>query len=262
MKMPGAKKSIIVLVVVLAAALWSIQLYREDAAVSLIETMESRGSRVLGTRVDIADAYVDWDSGEVTLSDMVVANPGGFSNRNMINVDTVEARVDAAQRVVERVRFSGVHALIEFRGARSNFEAVGDRVARGAAASGDAAGSATDTEDSGQSDEPAEQDGDSDGGNASRDDWRVESVEIAGIQVEVAADWTSDTIEVDAGGLSIDALDAGADDLVRTVAARFLDRALISAAEQVDNERLRESLMDKAEELRAGLQRPAEDARQ
>lgn len=240
-------KKIIVLLVALVALLWAIQLYKDDAEMSLLEKVESRGSRVLGTRLDVDDAYVDWASGEISLSRLVVANPGGFSNANMISVDAIEARADFESRVIDRVRLSGVDAVIEFRGARSNFETVGDRMAKRAAGDGAAAGN-------GQDGEREASDASTESGAAEappRDDWVVESIEFVDIHVRVTADWSSREFDFDAGGLSIESLDAGTDDLVRAVAIRFLDRVLVSAANQAEDDRLKESLMEKAEALRA-----------
>lgn len=243
------RKTIVVVLAALVALLWAIELYRNDVGLSLLEAMESRGSRVLGTRVDIADANVDRDSGEVSLAGLEVANPGGFSNREMLTVDAVAVHADFGARIIERIRLSGVNALLEFRGARSNFQTVGERIAASdkveEAAAGDVAR---------QADSEAASAGQADTAGADapvRDDWVVADVEFVAIHVTVRADWTSEVVDFDAGGLSVSGLDAGTDDLVRAVAARFLHRVLASAAERVDDARLAEALREKARELRA-----------
>lgn len=253
MKIHKSRKTIIVLLVAVAALLWAIQVYRDDAETLLREAVESRGSRVLGTRVDVGDAAVDLDGGRASLSGLVVANPGGFSNRNMISVETMAVHGDFGDRVIDRVVLSGVDTIIEFRGARSNFETLGDRVASRAA--DDAAAAGGDEEAGDEEDVDASGDEET-GKEAARDDWQVGSIQVESIRVRVEADWSSDVVDFDAGGLSIDSLDAGTDALARTVLIRFLDRVLMAAAEQVDDDRLREGLMEKARELRDRVSRP------
>lgn len=254
MKIHKSRKTIIVLLVAVAALLWAIQVYRDDAETLLREAVESRGSRVLGTRVDVGDAAVDLDGGRASLAGLVVANPGGFSDRNMISVETMAVHGDFGDRVIDRVVLSGVDTIIEFRGARSNFETLGDRVASRAA--DDAAAAGDDDEEAGDEEDVDASGNEGTGKEAARDDWQVGSIQVENIRVRVEADWSSDVVDFDAGGLSIDSLDAGTDALARTVLIRFLDRVLMAAAEQVDDDRLREGLMEKARELRDRVSRP------
>ncbi len=244
MKTPKSK-TIIVGLLSAAVLLGALELYRDDTEVSLGEEIESRGSRLLGTRLTVGDVSLDRDAGRIILSGLTVANPGGFSSGDMISVDSVAMQIDRDARDIERMSFSGVAALVEFRGARGNFENLADRVAKrvkrdpGAAASGD-----TDDEEGTDRnvDETDREEDDAHGEAPARDDWRVHKVEFDRIGVRVQADWTSEVLEFDAGGLSIDQLDAGADDLARAVAVQFLHRVLVSAANQVDDERLEAGL--------------------
>lgn len=81
--------------------------------------------------------------------------------------------------------------------------------------------------------------------------WRIESLELDVVRVQ--ADWTSKEIDFDAGSFSIDVLAAGTDDLVRGLTVRFLARVLVSAAARVDDDRLKDCLMEKTEALRGRL---------
>lgn len=253
MKSLKNKKSMIVLLVAVIVLFWTLQLYREDAELSLREEIEARGSRILGTRLNVGAVSVDWSGGNISLSELVVASPGGFSSGDMISVDKVDGRADFGARVIDRLTLSGVNTVIEFRGARSNFETIADRIARRAAGDDASTGSgqAGAGEEAGDSGEETGA-----GEESPRDDWQVENVEFGGIRVRVQADWTSDVLDFDVGGFSIEGLDAGTDDLARAVTVRFLDRVLMSAANQVDDERLREALMEKAEDLRNRLRPP------
>jgi len=250
-KILKSKKTVVVLIVAAAALLWAVNLYKDEAELSLLERIESRGSRVLGARLDVGDVTADWDGGRLSMSALVLANPGGFSSSDMVTVDRVEARADFAARVIETITLDGVAVLIEFRGGRSNFETLADRAARRTDETEAAGGGEVDpaAEDEAAPEEES-------GGLPARDDWRIETVEFGDARVRVQTDWTSDVIEQEVAGFTIEGLDAGTDDLARAVTVRFLDRILVSAADRVDNERLREILLEKSGELRAGLQPP------
>lgn len=258
MKFLKTRKSIIVLLVAVVALFWALQLYRDDAELSLREEIEARGSRILGTRLKVGAVSLDWSGGRISLSELVVASPGGFSSPDMISVNRVDGRADFGARVIDRLTLGGVNAVIEFRGASSNFETIADRIARRAADGGTAGGSgqadvaeqADDPEDETEAGEPSP-----------RDDWQVEHVEFSGVRVRIQADWTSEVLDFEVGDFAIEGLNAGTDDLARAVTARFLDQVLVAAADQVDDERLRETLMEKAGDLRDRLRpAPAPDA--
>lgn len=160
--------------------------------------------------------------------------------------------MDFDSRVIETVSLEGVAVLIEFRGGRSNFETLADRAVRREQQAQADAGSG-DTDATADDETAPEEEA---GGEAARDDWRIETVEFGDARVRVQADWTSEVIDEEIAGFTIDGLDAGTDDLARAVTVRFLDRILVSTANRVDNERVREVLMEKSGELRAGLQAP------
>ncbi|MDZ7841492.1 MAG: hypothetical protein U5R46_11870 [Gammaproteobacteria bacterium] len=252
MKILKSKTTFVGLLLV-AVLLGALELYRDDTEASLGEEIESRGSRLLGTRLDVGDVSLDRGAGRVVLSDLAVANPGGFSSGDMISVESVTMRIDRDGRVIERMTFSGVDAVVEFRGAQGNFETLADRVAKRSERATAPPDEADDGGEAEQSTDEAEREQDDTGAGASaRDDWRVNRVEFERIGIRVQADWTSEVLEFDAGGLSVDSLDAGVDDLVRAVAVQFLHRVLVSAADQVDDERLKAGLLDRARALRVG----------
>lgn len=239
------KRMIGALLLVAAAALAAIHLLENDTTASVLETIEARGSRVLGTRVDVSGAQVDWDAGDLSLSGLVVANPGGFSNQDMISVDKIDVQLDPGTRVIREIALHGVRAVVEFRGSRSNFETMNRRVAGNAAASPAA-------DDMKKTESPAgdSKDAHSGGGEGVRDDWRIERISMDGIRVSIQADWTSKVFETETDGLVLESLDAGADDLARAVVTRFMYKALATAARQVDDRRLKQILESKASELR------------
>lgn len=248
MRFLKSKKTIFLLLAAAILAVWTINLVEHEVGATLGETVEAHGSRVLGTRVDVSDATLDSGGGSLSISGLVVANPGGFSDQEMIRVDSIDIQVDPGAGVIERIGLAGVATLVEFRGARNNFEELGNRVA-----------SRTEdrrSADDAQQDEAGGPGDDEAGQDAVPDDWRIERVEIDGIRVTVQADWTSDVMEYETDELLLEDLDGGTDALMRTVTVRFLDEVLVSAAEQVDDDRIADRLMEEADELRARLAGP------
>lgn len=243
------KRLVVALALVVIAALLAFHMLKRNTSESLARIVETRGSRILGTRVNVSGTEAH-ASGAVALSGLVVANPAGFGKGDMISIRQISVQADPSTRVVKRVDLKGIKALIEFQGTRSNFEMVSERVARTAARKTDG-GAAV----SGNTSEPRQGGASSSvgGGKATRDDWRVEQVDIGGAKVSVRADWTSKSYELRTDGFFIGPLNAGTDDLVRAVMTRFVDKVLVSAAASVDNERVKALLEQKLKALRATL---------
>lgn len=242
-----SKKTLAVLLVVIIAVALGIIWLKDSRTGSLLALVESNGGRMLGTRVDVESADIQWDAGALSLTKLEIANPGGFSERNMINVESIDAQGDLKAGVVDRLVFDGIGVLIEFRGAKSNFEVVGERAVDAA----DELSSGSEQEAGAGDDESADPDA---GGGAEEesmfpDDWRVETVSFENISVSVQADWTSEEVTFDAGELTLENLDGLADDLTRDIVTGFMSSVLLSAAEQVDNSRLRDSLTERAKAL-------------
>lgn len=244
MKKLGRKTALMVLVVlvVAAAAVW---LMREEPGRILAETVESRGSRLLGTRVDVEDLSVSRDSGAVAASGLSVANPPGFSDADLLNVDSVDARVLFDRRVVEHVTFEGIRALVEFRGASNNFEEVGERVTE------DAAGADGDPDR--KEDAAGEEAANGGPDDEAADEWLFERVAFRNIQVTVQADWTAETIELAPDDLELRDVEGETDQVARRAVVAFLESVLLSAADRASDERLSESLRERAAELRERL---------
>lgn len=244
MKLLKSARVAVALLVVVVAAIAVVTFMRNDAP-SVVETVEALAGRALGTRVDVDGAEMDWSAGELSLSGLAVANPGGFSDREMITVDKIDVRGDLRERSVERVRFSGIVAAIEFRGATSNFEALSDRMAD-APGTGEGGGAADGTDDV-QDDEP---DDPGTGGGTERGKWTVKRVDFEDIRVTVSADWTSRVAEIETGGLSLESVAGETEDMARSATMEFLVNVLSKAAGQVEDDRLKKILLEKAGELR------------
>ena len=240
MKFLKSRKAIIAALLVLVVLVLVVRDLENEARTSLVQDLEIRSSRIVGARVDIHGADIDREAGEVSVPGLTVANPTGFSGRDMISIDSIGMRADFEARVIEQIKVDGIEVAIEFQGERSNLESVGERVVESAEREDE-------VPEEGSADQEAS---DSDDAETIRADWLVERVEFAGIKVSVRADWTDEVREFEFEGLAVEDLNGGTDDLVRRVAVDFLDKVLVSAAEQVEDDRLRERLMEKVGALR------------
>lgn len=247
------KKLILALAVGFLGALAASYFLKNDTADALARTIETRGSHVLGARVSVADVDADWDGGGIALSGLTIANPGGFSKRDMLRIDKVTLSGDLGDRVIRQIRLQGVRAMIEFRGTRTNIESLYRRIAVAAAAQAPAASGGS--EGSGSESEERSDDH-TGGGSTASDEWRIERIQTGDIRVVVRADWSPKALRFKSDGMTVESLDAGTDDLVRALATRLLDRVLITAARKADDDRLRKVLMEKVEALRARTKKP------
>lgn len=248
-----SKTLILTLAVAAAATLTAVYLLKDDSARLLGRAIETRGGHVLGTRVSVADVDVDRDRGMISLTGLAVANPGGFSKREMIRIGKTAIQGDFGERLIKRIALHGVRVTIELQGTRTNVESLDRRiaVAESATEPPSASGGA------GESGSDGRKESRKSGEESGSDEWRVERIDLGNIRVLVRADWTPKVLRLKTDDLTVESLDAGTDDLVRAVATRLLDKVLVAAARSADNARLRKVLMDKVEALRARTGKPA-----
>lgn len=249
MKILNTKNIVVALVVVGIAAIAAYRYFQENPATVLIQQIESRGSRMLGTRVEVGNMSVSRSDGQLSVSELTVANPSGFSNANMIRVERVDAGGDIEARLIDSMTFHGIHALIEFQGTSNNFEEVGERVGSDEERTRqeDESDEAGDDSEEGEDGQGAEEDGDS-------GDWFFERLAFNEIRVTARADWTDEVVEYDADDLVLEDVEGSSDEVARRAVVEFLNEVLLSAARQAGNERLRDNLQEKAEDLRERLE--------
>lgn len=245
-------KTPVLIIVLVAAGAAGIKLFKDETNVSLLEVVEGNGSRLLGTRVDVESAEAAWDAGAFSITKLEIANPGGFSDSNMITVQSIRGEGDLISGTIDRLDFDGVDVLIEFRGADSNFEVIGERITDNAGGGG--------LRPEGESrDQEKDEDGAGDeSGNAGKDEessfpeeWRVGTVAFDNIRVTVRADWTSEVVMFDAPRMALESLDGEVDRVTRSVVTGFFGNVLSSGAKRVDNERLKENLLERARTIQA-----------
>lgn len=245
MKILNTKNIVIVGVVAGIAVLAAYRYFQEKPATVLVQQIEARGSRMLGTRVEVGSMSVSRSDGQLSASELSVANPSGFSNANMIRIERVNAGGDIEARLIDSMTFDGVHALIEFQGTSNNFEEVGERVDRDEAR-------ARQEEAAAESDDEADEGDDGQGADEETDagDWYFKRLAFNQIRVTARADWTDEVVEYDADDLVLEDVEGSSDEVARRAVVEFLNEVLLSAARQAGNERLRDNLQEKAEELR------------
>lgn len=237
----------IILIVVVAVIALAAKWLSDGTAVPFGSVVERHGSDALGTRVDVENAHIDPADGSFSVQGLEIANPGGFSDGNMITISSIRAEGDLKAGVVRTLQFKDIDALIEFRGADSNFEEIGDRVSANTRDAGNAA-TAEDTENEGGGDEQGGKDADDE--SPFPDEWRLDTVSFDEIRVTVRADWTSKQTTFEAGSLKLEKLDGKKDDLVRSVVTGFLAGVLSDGARQVEDNRLKKALEERARALR------------
>lgn len=240
MKFLTSRKTIIAALLFVVALVLVVRDLEDDGQTSLAEVLEIRTSRMLGARVNIHDVDIDRSGGKISVPGLTVANPTGFSNQDMIKIDSISLQMDFEARFIEQVEVKGVEVAIEFQGDRSNLESVGERVVQSAEREKEVAQDVSDEEEASHTETVGDD----------RDDWKVERVELTDAAVSVQADWTDEVGEFELEGMLLEDLDGRTDDLLRLVAADFLDRVLLSAAKRVEDDRLRARLMEKVGVLR------------
>ena len=116
------KKALLFLLVLLLAAgagAWYFVTYRMDSMIeSRIETMASIS---LGTQVTVGEVKTDIKGGTLSISNVTIANPPGFRNKNAFSLNGIEAAVDYANLDVKRVVIDKPEIVIEELGGETNF---------------------------------------------------------------------------------------------------------------------------------------------
>lgn len=110
---------LLVLLLVVGGGVWYFVTYQLD---SMIESrIETRASVSLGTQVSVGKVKTDIKGGSLTISNITVANPEGFKNKNAFSLNGIEAAVDYANLDIKRVVIERPEIVIEEMGGETNF---------------------------------------------------------------------------------------------------------------------------------------------
>jgi hypothetical protein len=110
---------LLVLLLVVGAGVWYFVTYRMDSLIQ--KKIETAVSISLGTRVTVGEVTTDIKGGSLTISNVTIANPSGFKNKNAFILNGIEAAVDYANLEVKRVVIDRPEIVIEEMGGKTNF---------------------------------------------------------------------------------------------------------------------------------------------
>jgi len=110
---------LLVLLLVVGGAAWYFVTYHMD---SMIESqIESAGSTSLGTRVSVGNITTSIREGSLAISEITIANPPGFNNKNAFILSGIEAAVDYESLEIKRLIINDPEIVIEEKGGETNF---------------------------------------------------------------------------------------------------------------------------------------------
>lgn len=107
------------LLVVAGVAVWYMVTFRMDSMIQ--QQIETAASTSLGTQVTIGAVKTDIKGGSLTISDVTIANPPGFRNKNAFVLNGIEAAVDYSNFDIKRVTIDKPEIVVEEMGGETNF---------------------------------------------------------------------------------------------------------------------------------------------
>jgi len=113
---------LLVLVLLAGGALWYFMTYRMDDFIA--QQIEKIGTETLATQVTVGEVVTDLGGGSLTISDITVANPAGFSNPNAFTLRGIEAVVNYQTLEIRRIIVDKPEIVIEERDGATNFTAL------------------------------------------------------------------------------------------------------------------------------------------
>lgn len=110
---------ILLLLLLAGVAAWYFVSFRLDGVIR--QQIEQVGSHTLGTSVSVGSVHTDIKNGALTISDITVANPPGYKNKNAITFNGIEAAVDYKSFDIRRIIIEKPEIVIEEKNGKSNF---------------------------------------------------------------------------------------------------------------------------------------------
>lgn len=110
---------ILVLLILIAGIAWYFVSFRMDAMIK--EQIETVGSLSLRGAVSVGEVSTSIKNGSLTISNVTVANPPGFRNKNALSLNGIEASVDYASLDIKRLLIDSPEIVIEEKGGETNF---------------------------------------------------------------------------------------------------------------------------------------------
>ena len=110
---------LLVLLLVVGGGIWYFVTFRMDSMIA--SQIESSASASLGTRVTVGTVSTDIKGGKLTISNVTIANPPGFRNKNAFSLNDIEAAIDYSNYDIKRVVIDKPDIVIEEMGGETNF---------------------------------------------------------------------------------------------------------------------------------------------
>jgi hypothetical protein len=111
--------ALIVLLLLAGGAAWYFINFRMDAMIE--KRIETVGSLSLGAAVSVGEVTTSIKDGSLNISNVTVANPPGFKNRNALSLNGIEAAVDYGSLDIRRLVIENPEIVIEEMGGVTNF---------------------------------------------------------------------------------------------------------------------------------------------
>jgi len=117
--MKKAISILLVLLLVVGGGVWYFVSFRMDSMIA--NNIETRASASLGTQVTVGTVSTDIKGGKLTISNITIANPPGFKNKNAFSLNDIEAAIDYSNYDIKRVVIDKPDIVIEEMGGETNF---------------------------------------------------------------------------------------------------------------------------------------------
>lgn len=133
---------VIVLLLLAGGAAWYFVTYRMDSMIQ--QRIETTGSQSLGTAVTVGGVSTSIKDGSLSISNVTVANPPGFRNKNAFSLNNIEAAVDYGNLDIKRLVIENPEIIIEEMGGETNFSQMMSALEKGDTGSAPASGESGD----------------------------------------------------------------------------------------------------------------------
>ena len=110
---------LLVLLLVVGGGIWYFVTFRMDSMIA--SNIETGASASLGTQVTVGTVKTDIKGGSLTISNITIANPPGFKNKNAFSLNDIEAAIDYSNYDIKRVVIDKPDIVIEEMGGETNF---------------------------------------------------------------------------------------------------------------------------------------------
>ncbi len=120
--MKKAISILLVLLLLVGGGVWYFVSFRMDSMVA--SNIESRASASLGTQVTVGTVKTDIKGGSLTISNITIANPPGFRNKNAFSLNDIEAAIDYSNYDIKRLVIDKPEIVIEELGGETNFSRI------------------------------------------------------------------------------------------------------------------------------------------